>query len=56
MQRIYLDCNASTPIASEVVQAMQPFLTDFYGNSSTTHWAGKPARQTLDLFLQVDFS
>lgn len=52
MQRIYLDYNASTPIAPEVVEAMQPFLTDFYGNPSTTHWAGKPARQAFETARQ----
>ncbi|UOF89631.1 cysteine desulfurase [Fodinisporobacter ferrooxydans] len=48
MQRIYLDYNASTPIAPEVAEAMKPFLTDYYGNPSTSHWAGKPARQAFE--------
>ncbi|SFV09920.1 cysteine desulfurase family protein [Alicyclobacillus macrosporangiidus] len=48
MQTIYLDYNASTPIAPEVAEAMKPFLTDYYGNPSTTHWAGKPARQAYE--------
>ena len=29
---IYLDYNASTPIAPSVVAAMAPFLADHYGN------------------------
>lgn len=40
---IYLDYNASTPIASEVLDAMMPYLTHHYGNpSSNSHamsWA-----------------
>ncbi|WP_311794823.1 cysteine desulfurase family protein [Alicyclobacillus acidiphilus] len=48
MQRIYLDYNASTLIAPEVAEVMKPFLTDYYGNPSTTHWAGKPARQAYE--------
>lgn len=45
MERIYLDYNASSPIAPEVADAMKPFLTDYYGNPSTNHWAGKPAKE-----------
>ncbi|HJW76258.1 MAG TPA: cysteine desulfurase NifS, partial [Thermoleophilia bacterium] len=37
---IYLDYNASTPIAPEVQAAMLPFLSDGYGNPSSGHWAG----------------
>ncbi|MFW6161581.1 MAG: cysteine desulfurase family protein [Planctomycetota bacterium] len=46
--RIYLDFNASTPVAPEVVEAMRPFLTDHFGNPSSQHWAGRPARQALE--------
>src|SRR3972149_2706449 len=46
--RIYLDYNASTPIASEVAEAMRPFLTDHYGNPSSHHWAGKPAKEAVE--------
>ena len=45
MERIYLDYNASTPLAPEVVDAMQPLLTDFYGNPSALHWAGSPVKE-----------
>ncbi len=45
LERIYLDYNASSPIAPEVADAMKPFLTDYYGNPSTNHWAGKPAKE-----------
>jgi cysteine desulfurase len=47
MQKIYLDYNASTPLAPEVVDAMQPLLNDFYGNPSALHWAGKPVKALL---------
>lgn len=47
-QRIYLDFNASTPIAPEVVEAMRPFLTDHFGNPSSHHWAGAPARAAVE--------
>ncbi|KAB2849575.1 MAG: cysteine desulfurase, partial [Hyphomicrobiaceae bacterium] len=48
MRRIYLDYNASTPTAPEVVAAMRPFLEDAYGNPSSLHWAGKPAREAVE--------
>ncbi|NQT91416.1 MAG: cysteine desulfurase [Lentisphaerae bacterium] len=48
MSRIYLDYNASTPIAPEVAEAMRPFLADHYGNPSSHHWAGIPAREAVE--------
>lgn len=48
MGRIYLDHNASTPIAPEVAAAMRPFLDEAYGNPSSGHWAGKPARDAVE--------
>ena len=45
---IYLDFNASTPIAPEVAEAMRPFLTDHYGNPSSRHWAGRPAKEAVE--------
>ncbi len=46
-RRIYLDHNATTPVAPEVVEAMQPFLTEHYGNPSSNHWAGIPAKEAV---------
>ena len=48
MRRIYLDYNASTPIDPAVVAAMRPFLEDAYGNPSSGHWAGQPAREAVE--------
>src|SRR3970040_2729514 len=45
---IYLDFNASTPIAPEAVEAMRPFLSDHYGNPSSLHWAGAPAKDAVE--------
>jgi len=47
-RKIYLDYNASTPIAPEAVEAMHPFLTEHYGNPSSLHWAGIPARDAVE--------
>src|SRR5262245_21887769 len=48
MKHIYLDYNASTPIAPEVAEVMSPFLSEHYGNPSSHHWAGAPARHALE--------
>jgi cysteine desulfurase len=37
---IYMDNNATTRVAPEVVDAMMPFLTDCYGNPSSMHFFG----------------
>ncbi|MFC4799663.1 cysteine desulfurase family protein [Neobacillus sp. GCM10023253] len=47
MQQIYLDYNASTPLAPEVIDAMMPLLHDYYGNPSALHWAGAPVKEWL---------
>ena len=46
--RIYLDFNASTPLAPEVAEAMHPFLTQHFGNPSSLHWAGTPAKEAVE--------
>ena len=45
---IYLDFNATTPIAPEVAAAMSPVMTEPFGNPSSQHWAGFPAREAVD--------
>jgi cysteine desulfurase len=47
-QTIYLDFNASTPIAPEVAAAIRPLMEGPFGNPSSDHWAGKPAREAVD--------
>jgi cysteine desulfurase len=48
VQKIYLDFNASTPIAHEVAEAMKPFLSQHFGNPSSQHWAGIPAKEAVE--------
>ncbi len=44
----YLDNNATTRPAPEVVEAMLPFLTDSFGNPSSIYGPGKTARQAVE--------
>ena len=44
---IYLDNNATTRIAPEVLAAMQPFLSDFYGNPSSSHRLGRESKKAV---------
>ncbi|MEP5930012.1 MAG: cysteine desulfurase family protein, partial [Nitratireductor sp.] len=49
MQRIYLDHNASTPVAPQVAAAMRDAMASAYGNPSSAHWAGSPARHMVEM-------
>ncbi|OPL16255.1 MAG: cysteine desulfurase NifS [delta proteobacterium MLS_D] len=40
MNTVYLDNNATTRIATEVLDAMMPYLTGYYGNPSSMHSFG----------------
>lgn len=44
---IYLDNSATTPVAEQVVQAMEPYWTIQYGNPSSPHLRGVAAENTL---------
>jgi cysteine desulfurase len=45
---IYLDHAATTPVRSEVLEAMAPFHGPRFGNPSSTHRWGREARAALD--------
>jgi selenium donor protein len=46
--RIYFDFNATTPLLPEVAIAMRGLPDESYGNPSSLHWAGMPARSAVD--------
>ena len=48
MRHIYLDYNATTPIAPSVVDAMTPFLTDHFGNPSSSHALGRATTEAIE--------
>ena len=45
---IYMDNNATTRIAPEVLDAMMPFLSDCYGNPSSMHTFGGQVGQAVE--------
>ena len=45
---IYLDYNATTPVDPEVAEAMKPFLTEIFGNPSSSHYYGFEARKAVE--------
>ncbi len=47
-QTIYLDNNATTPIAPEVLEAMTPFLTNYYFNPGSLYSQAKTTRYAID--------
>ncbi|HEU4677765.1 MAG TPA: cysteine desulfurase family protein [Candidatus Paceibacterota bacterium] len=47
MRTIYLDHAASTPLRTEVLQAMLPYLEGAYGNPSSLHHKGREAERAL---------
>lgn len=48
MKTIYLDNNATTAVAPEVIEAMQPFFRDYWGNPSSMHVFGGQVKQYVD--------
>ena len=45
---IYVDSNATTKVAPEVLEAMEPFFCERYGNASSMHTFGGSVRHELD--------
>ncbi len=48
MEPIYLDYNATTPIAKEVADAMRPYLDEFFGNPSSVHSYGVKTKLAVE--------
>ena len=48
MRRVYLDNAATTAVKPEVVQAMLPYFTDYFGNPSSLHGFAREAHAGLD--------
>lgn len=46
--KIYLDYNATTPVDKEVIQAMQPYLNEYFGNPSSAHSFGTETKIAVE--------
>ena len=49
MKKVYLDNAATTPVAPEVVEAMIPYLTEHFGNPSSTHSFGRKTKNSIEM-------
>lgn len=48
-REIYADHAATTPPAREVVEAMQPYFDEAFGNASSVHRRGEAAREAIEI-------
>ena len=48
MREVYLDYAATTPVLPEVLEAMQPYFRDAYGNVQSLHNWGDKAREAVE--------
>ena len=54
MKTVYLDNNATTQVAAEVLEAMLPYFRDLYGNPSSMHsFGGQVAQEIREARKQV---
>jgi len=48
MNKVYMDHAATTPVRKEVLEAMQPYFSEKFGNASSLHSFGREARDALE--------
>jgi len=48
MRRIYFDNNATTPVLPEVLEAMQRYYAEYFGNASSIHHHGQETRADVE--------
>jgi cysteine desulfurase len=48
MRRVYLDNSATTPVLPEVLEAMQPYFGERFGNASSIHHHGQQTRAAVE--------
>lgn len=53
LPRIYLDYNATTPLAPEVIQAISEALRDAWGNPSSNYIAGEENKELWSFELEM---
>jgi cysteine desulfurase len=53
VKRVYLDHSATTPVDARVLEAMQRFFSEAFGNASSIHAFGREARVALEEAREV---
>ena len=48
MKRVYLDNAATTALDPKVLEAMMPYLTEYFGNPSSIHAFGRETRKAIE--------
>ena len=48
MKTVYVDNNATTKVAPEVLEAMSPYFSDLYGNPSSMHFFGGQVQRKVN--------
>lgn len=48
MRQIYLDYNATTPVAPSAVEAMLPFYSEHFGLPGASHFRGRGAQEAIE--------
>jgi cysteine desulfurase len=49
MKRIFLDHASTTKVDDEVIKAMLPYFSEYFGNPSSVHAFGREAREAIDI-------
>lgn len=52
-KEVYLDNAATTKVDPEVVKAMEPYWTKYYGNASSTHFLGRKSREAIEASRKI---
>tara|TARA_B100001093_G_scaffold132321_1_gene124895 strand:+ start:9574 stop:10710 length:1137 start_codon:yes stop_codon:yes gene_type:complete len=47
--KVYLDNAATTPIAKEVITEIEPYLSTYFGNPSSTHAFGRKTKNAIEI-------
>ncbi|MDE2855601.1 MAG: cysteine desulfurase family protein [Chloroflexota bacterium] len=48
MREVYLDYSASTPVDPRVLEAMMPYFSEVYGNSTSSHRQGRRSESAIE--------
>jgi len=47
MRQVYLDYSATTPVKKDVLDAMIPYFSEFYGNPSSLYSVSEPSKEAI---------